>query len=78
VFAPGERVRLLELSDAFLHDLDEEDATDLRSLIGGIWTVDEWHASIKQVEITCWIEETAGSARTHSVWVPPEWVERIR
>jgi hypothetical protein len=77
-FASGDRVRLHTLGDEFLADLPKEDVAELTSLIGQVWTVDEWHAPIEQVEITCWIKTKTGEARSHSVWVPPKWVERIR
>ena len=74
-FAKGERVRLLKLSAEFLSDLPKEDVDELDSLIGREWTVEEWHHDIQQVEVIYWIYETAGAARSHSVWVPPDWIE---
>jgi hypothetical protein len=73
-YASGDRVRLLRLSDEFLSDLPEEDVAELNTLIGGEWTVEEWHEKLGQLEIT---NSRSQSETIHFVWVPPEWVERI-
>ncbi len=74
-YASGDRVRLLRLSDEFLSGLPEEDVAELNALIGREWTVEEWHEKLGQLEITSSLSQ---SATIHFVWVPPEWIERIR
>lgn len=74
-FASGDRVRLLRPGDDFLSDLPDEVVTDLDTLLGREWTVEEWHEELGQLEITNSESETE---TIHFVWVPPEWVERIR
>ncbi|CDX23155.1 hypothetical protein MPL3356_40249 [Mesorhizobium plurifarium] len=76
-FASGDRVRLLRLSDEFLSDLSAEDIAVLKALIGREWIVDEWHEGLGQVEISNCPSRTSKTATIHSVWVPPEWVERV-
>ena len=73
-FASGDRVRLFKLEDSFLSGL--EAANELVSLIGREWIVDDWHPSTQRVEITCWVQDATG-ALSHSIWVPPDWIERI-
>ena len=74
-FASGDRVCLLRLSDELLSGLPEEDVAELNALTGREWTVEEWHENLGQLEIT---SSLGPSATIHFVWVPPEWVERIR
>ncbi|TPN77643.1 hypothetical protein FJ987_07275 [Mesorhizobium sp. CU2] len=74
-YASGDRVRLLQLSDEFLSDMPEEDVADLNTLIGREWIVEEWHEDLGQLEISNSLSKTE---TIHFVWVPPEWVERIR
>ncbi len=74
-YASGDRVRLLQLSDEFLSDLPEDDVAELNTLIGREWTVEKWHERLGQLEISSCLSQ---SATMHSVWVPREWVERIR
>ena len=74
-YASGDRVRLLRLSDEFLSDLPEETVADLNTLIGREWVVEEWNEELGQLEMSNALSETE---TIHFVWVPPEWVERIR
>lgn len=74
-YASGDRVRLLRLSDEFLTDLPEETVADLNALIGREWIVEEWNEELGQLEMSNALSKTE---TIHFVWVPPEWVERIR
>lgn len=55
--------------------MPEEDVAELNALIGREWIVEEWHEKLGQLEITGSLSQLA---TIHFVWVPPEWVERIR
>ncbi|CCV04682.1 hypothetical protein MESS2_1350018 [Mesorhizobium metallidurans STM 2683] len=79
-FAPGERVRLLRLEDEFFSgmEMDPEDVTRLKSLVGLTWTVEDFHAEPGTVELV--FTHAPGDPSPLDwewVWVPPEWIERV-
>jgi hypothetical protein len=73
----GDRVRLTRLSDNFLSDLPEDEVEELTSLIGQEWTVIAWRGATQHIEIEFWIGQTSEHCKSHTVWVPLNWIERI-
>jgi hypothetical protein len=76
-FAPGERVRLLRLEDYFYEGLDPSDVEILKKLVGKRWTVEEFHEESGTVELR-FRHQNGAPSPLRWIWVPPEWIERIK
>jgi hypothetical protein len=72
----GTRVRLLALSGAWLEDLPQQEKTDVTSMIGGVFTVEEIDAFG-----SAWIERSwddgLGVSHSHSIAPDPHEMEVV-
>ena len=73
----GDRVRLVELSGQWLDDLPDDEKIDVMSMIGDVFTVDEFddygHVWISR----SWSDESAGLYRAHSIALDPQEMELV-
>jgi hypothetical protein len=74
----GDRVRLLSLSGRWLDELPADERSDVLSMIGEIYEIEEidehGHPWIRK----SWPNEDAGTCRSHSIAVEPQEIELVQ